>query len=184
MKYILLVAFVVPLAAHAEAPPPCPRSMGVVEKTVGAPLIYLPADPATPELCRLVQRGGEVATFWFGTWRTDWPGAEQAHSALRQVYAGPPGTVVKFDTVAAPGYSWHETIRNDGFESLNIAGAVRPSMKVTHERAGFEGNTYHSIITLWKEIATGMTIYVNYNHVAGHPEPLISWDALSVVGGR
>jgi hypothetical protein len=168
-------------AAGAESPPPCPAVSGLVERSVGAPLVYLPADPSQPEACPMVQRGGGVAEFWFGIWRTDWPGADQAREALRTVYAGPPGTTVRFDTVAAPGFSWHETIRNDGPEDLNVAGRVHRTMKVMHEREGFDGNTYHSVITSWKDMRTNMTLYQNYNHIAGHPEPGAAWDPLTIV---
>ena len=138
-----------PLAARAAgAPPPCPPSWGVVERSAGAAVIYLGRDPANPEIC-LMQRGGADGRFYYGVWNLDWPGAEGAYRALRQVYAGPPGTTVKFDTVMGPGLQWHETIRNDGFED-----------------------------------ATGMTIYQNYWHIAGHPEPGTSWNPTAIVGGR
>ena len=184
-RLIALALILAPIAAaRAEAPPPCPTAIGIVDRSVGSTLIYLPADPARPEICRIVLRGGAVAEFIYGTWRTDWPGAEQALPAIRAVYAGGPGTTARFDTIAAPGYAWHETIRNDGFEDLNIAGARRRTMKVTHEREGFDGNTYHSIITQWKDVATNMTVYQNYIHIAGRPEPGVAWEALTVYGGR
>ena len=181
---VAVAAVVVPLAAHAEAPPACPVAMGVVDRDAGPALVYLPADPARPEACRLVGPGGVVGEFWFGSWKTDWPGADAAAVALRRAYAGGPGTVERFDTVAAPGYSWHETIRNDGFEDLNVAGAVRRTMKVSHVREGFDGNTYHSVITQWKEMATGMTVYQNYNHIAGAPVPGMTWNPVLIAGGR
>ncbi len=178
------LAVLLPIAAHAEAPPPCPTAMGVVDRTAGPTMVYLPADPARPEACRIVLPGGAVGEFWYGSWKTDWPGADQARLAIRKIYASPPGTEEKFDTVAAPGFAWHETIRHDGYENLNMAGAVRRTMKVTHVREGFDGNSYHSIITQWKDLATNMTIYQNYIHVSGKPEPNTSWDAITIVGGR
>ena len=170
----------------AETPPPCPRALGIVDRTTQAPLIYLPADPATPEACPIRSRAG-TGLFWYGAWKTDWPGADLAVQALRQVWTAAAGTAqatARFDTVAGPGYAWHEIIRNDGFENLNVAGSVRRTMKVTHEREGFDGNSYHSVITLWKDVDTGMTIYTNYIHLAGAPEPGVAWDPLAIIGGK
>ncbi len=161
----------------------CPPAPGVVERSQGPAVEYLGRDPSNPELC-LLRRGSDEGGFYFGTWKRDWPGAEDAYRALKQIYAGPPGTVVRFDTVAAPGFQWHETLRNDGLENLRVLDGTYRTMKVTHEREGFGGNTYHSIITQWKDVATGMGIYQNYIHIAGHPEPGTSWDPTAIRGGR
>lgn len=168
--------------AHAEPPRICPASVGVVQPNIGPAAVYLGADPADPEACRMM-RGGAEKRFWFGVWDTEWPGADAARIALRQVFAGPPGTVARFDTIAAPGYAWHETLRHDGFEDLRVLGTVFHTMKVSHEREGFDGNTYHSIITSWRDIETGMTVYRNYIHIGGHPEPG-GWDPVSIAGGK
>jgi hypothetical protein len=188
MHRIALIAIMTASAgtAWAQTPPPCPRALGIVDRTTQAPLIYLPADPANPEACPIRLRTG-VGQFWYGAWRTDWPGADQALLAYRQVWAATAGTqaaAARFDTVIRPGYSWHETIRNDGFEELNVAGAVHRTMKMTHEREGFDGNTYHSVITQWKDVETGMTIYTNYIHLAGAPEPGVAWDPIAIIGGK
>ena len=167
----------------AEAPPPCPPAFGVVDRSVGATAVYLGANPADPELCRM-KRGNSVEEFYFGTWNKVWPGAEAAHQALKQIYAGPPGTSVTFDVSAGPGLQWHDTIRNGGVEDLNVLGQVFRTMRVVHEREGFDGNSYHSIITQWKDVTTGMGIYQNYQHIAGHPEPGTSWDPVSITGGK
>lgn len=177
------IAAVLSFSNLALAVPPCPPALGMVERSVGPALIYLGADPANPELCR-IKRGGQESLFYFGSWAKEWPGSEDAWRALQKVYAGPPGTEVKFDVVAAPGLQWHETLRNDGPEDLRILGQVRPTVRITHERQGFGGNTYHSIITQWKDAATNMTIYQNYRHISGHPEPGTSWDPVSITGGR
>lgn len=171
-----------PLAAVA-APPACPPAMGVVDRSVGPTAVYLGADPANPELCRM-KRGVEVGSFYFGTWNAAWPGAEDAYRALQKVYAGQPGASVTFDVSAGPGLQWHDTIRHGGFEDLNVLGRIYRTMKVVHEREGFGGNTYHSVITSWKDVETGMSIYQNYQHIAGHPEPGTSWDPVSITGGR
>lgn len=167
--------------AHA-APPPCPVSMAVVDRTVPNALIYLPADPANPWLCPMVRPGGAVVGSWFSLWDADWPGAERAGPAIRRVWEGPPGTTERFNTTEVG--PWHETWRHEGLESLTMAGAVRPTMKLSHEREGFGGNTYHSVKTFWIEIATGLTIYQEYRHIAGQPIPGMRWSALTIVGGR
>ncbi len=170
-------------AMAAAAPPPCPPAFGVVARSVGPAAIYLGADPADPELCRM-KRGNDVAEFYFGIWNKAWPGAEAARRAFRTIYAGPPGTSVTFDVSAGPGLQWHDTLRNGGMETLRVLGQSFPTMRVIHEREGFDGNSYHSIITQWKDLATGMAIYQNYQHISGHPEPGTSWDPVSVTGGK
>jgi hypothetical protein len=182
---ILACVLAAPSPARAQqAPPPCPTAMGIVDRTVGPALVYLPADPSRPEACRMVLPGGAVGEFYYGAWKTDWPGADRALPAIRRVYAGGPGAEERFDTVVGPGYAWHETIRNEGFEDLNVAGRRRRTMKLAHEREGFDGNTYHSVITIWKDVETGMSIYQNYRHIAGRPEIGQAWDPRSIVGGR
>ena len=95
-----------------------------------------------------------------------------------------PGTSITFDVSAGPGLQWHDTIRHGGLEDLNVLGRTYHTMKLVHEREGFGGNSYHSIITSWKDVETGMSIYQNYQHIAGHPEPGTSWDPVSITGGR
>ncbi len=171
------------VVSAAEAPPACPPAIGVVDRSVGPTVVYLRANPANPELCR-IKRGNDVEEFYFGTWNIKWPGAEAANQALKQVYAGPPGTSVTFDVSAGPGLQWHDTIRNGGNEDLSLLGQVFHTMRVVHEREGFGGNSYHSIITSWKDVETGMSIYQNYQHISGHPEPGTSWDPVSITGGK
>ena len=178
-----VMAGLAPAAAFAAAPPPCPPAFGIVDRSVGPTTVYLGTDSADPELCR-IKRGSDVEEFYFGTWNKAWPGAEAARRALRRVYAGPPGTSVTFDVSAGPGLQWHDTLRNGGIESLRVLGQVFPTMRVVHEREGFDGNSYHSIITGWKDLATGMTIYQNYQHISGHPEPGAAWDPVSITGGK
>jgi len=180
---ILAMALAPTAVFAADAPPPCPPAFGVVDRSVGPTTIYLGADPTDPDLCRM-KRGNDVEQFYFGTWNAAWPGAEAAHQAFKKIYAGPPGTSITFDVSAGPGLQWHDTIRNGGTEELRILGQVFPTLRVVHEREGFDGNTYHSIITQWKDLATGMAVYQNYQHISGHPEPGTSWDPVSITGGK
>src|SRR5689334_2765590 len=83
-------------------PVACAPAPGMVQRTTGLRAEYLGADPSNPELC-LSRRGGKPFVAWFGIWATEWPGAEDAHNALRTVLYGPAGTVARFDTNAGPG---------------------------------------------------------------------------------
>ncbi len=179
----LLVAFAVSLAAPAGDARASmlsrPTAGSAVQRSVGGAVQYAGTVEGHPDLC-WVQRGdARMSKFWFGVWNLEWPGADDFGAGMRKVLNGPPGTAVTFDTQSAPGMQWHDTLRNRGFEELNVLDGPRHTLRVEHEREGFGGNTYHSIITQWREVATGMTIYQNYQHISGHPEPGTSWDPLS-----
>lgn len=163
--------------------PACPAG-GAVQRSNGVTMAYLGASAANPDICRLRRGADEPADYYFGIWATAWPGADDAYAALKQVLPGPAGATVRFDVRAAPGLQWHETLRNDGRETLNVLGRLWDTMKVSHEREGFEGNTYHSIITVWRDVATGMAVYQNYQHISGHPEPGGAWDPVAVTTAR
>ncbi|MEJ1975143.1 MAG: hypothetical protein WDN49_02850 [Acetobacteraceae bacterium] len=163
-----------PATGAGPFPPACPGPGGLVERIPGPPTAYLGADPADPELCRM-RIGDHETEGYFGIWLKEWPGSAEAHAALRQVIHGPSGTTASFDTRAAPGYQWHGVLRNDGIEDLAVAGGVHPAMKLSHYREGFEGNTYRSVVTVWKDMRTGMIIYVRYFHISGTPEHT-AWD--------
>ena len=65
-----------------------------------------------------------------------------------------------------------------------LAGEIRRTMKVPHEREGYDGSTYHSIITRWKDVVTGMAICQTYNPIAGMPVAGTPWTPLTIHGGR
>lgn len=166
--------------AAGPHPPACPRAGSHVER-VGRPTVeYLGTRPGAASICRVRVAGTEFEAH-DGIWALAWPGADAARDALNRVINGPTGTAVAFDTRAAPGLQWHEVIRNDGIETLHVAGQTRPALKLSHYREGFEGNTYRSVVTVWKDMETGMTIYVNYRHIAGAPEVGIAWDPSAIV---
>lgn len=162
-----------PPAMAAVTPAICgPAGASVVTDT-GIDIGYQGAVPGHEDLCR-VSVNGLRGAYYFGIWKTDWPGASEAERALRKVIFGPPGTTVRFDTIGGPDYPYfkfHETIRNEGFERLHVAGRDYDTMKIAHERQGFGGNMYHSIVTQWRDIRTGVTVYVNYTHISGWPQP-------------
>jgi len=152
----------------------CPAAGARVEQRGGPAFEYLGA-AANPDLCR-IRVGSDVVEGWYAIWLTDWPGAERAAPALRRVIQGRTGTVAGFDVRMAPGSQWHDLIRNEGIEDINLLGTVHHALKISHYREGFEGNTYRSVSTVWKDIPTGVILYATYNHIAGRPElddPLI-----------
>ena len=83
---------------------------------------------------------------------------------------GRTGTVTSFDTRMLPGMQWHDLIRNEGIEDINLLGKTYHAVKLSHYREGFDDNGYRSVSTVWKDIPTGMILYGTYNHMAGRPE--------------
>ncbi len=164
-------------------PPSCPAAGSAVERSPGPRIDYLGAAPESPDLCR-VRVGGAEFDLYYGIWAKARPGSAEAYPALRRVINGPTGTSVSFDTRMLPGMQWHETIRNDGVEDLNVLGRIRPALKISHYREGFDGNGYRSVVTGWKDMRTGMMIYVNYRHISGHPEAGAAWDPTAIVEPR
>ncbi len=154
---------------------PCPDAGARVEQRGGPAFEYLGASSANPDLCRM-RVGSDVVEGWYAIWLTDWPGVEDAIPALRRVIQGRTGTVAGFDVRMAPGSQWHDLIRNEGIEDINLLGTVYHAVKISHYREGFDGNIYRSVSTVWKDIPTGVILYATYNHIAGRPElddPLI-----------
>ena len=71
-------------AMAAEAPPPaCPTRPITVVRSRGGATVYSGTVYGLPDLCR-VQAAGDSGDFYFGLWRTDWPGAGQAYPADAQ----------------------------------------------------------------------------------------------------
>ena len=160
--------------ATGALPTACPAAGARVE-TKGGPTFEYLGGTATPDLCR-VRIGGEEVQAWYGIWLTTWPGAEQAYPAMKRVIAGRTGDVVGFDVRMAPGYAFHDLLRNEGIESIRLLGTTYRAMKLSHYREGYDGNFYRSVSTVWKDMASGMLIYGTYQHISGAPEiedPLI-----------
>jgi hypothetical protein len=63
---------------------------------------YLGSMPGIPELCRMTRADG-TAEFYYGAWRSDWPGAGQAYPAIRAVVNGGTGARASFVTRSYPG---------------------------------------------------------------------------------
>jgi hypothetical protein len=72
--------------------------------------------------------------------------------------------------------TYYDILRNEGIEDLRSLGRVYHTVKISHYREGTPPNTYRSVVTGWKDIDTGMLVYVTYQHISGAPEtetPLI-----------
>lgn len=147
----------------------CPPAGSRVEQRGGPAFEYLGASPASPELCR-IRIGSDTVEAWQAIWLTAWPGADAARPLLKQVIEGRTGTVTGFDLRMLPGMQWHDLMRNEGIEDISLLGKTYRAVKISHYREGFEGNTYRSVSTVWKDIPTGMILYATYNHIAGRPE--------------
>ena len=172
----LLPAMVLGTAAMA-APAACPPKPMRVVRSAGGTIDYLGTASGLAELCR-EQRADGPGDYYFGVWRSDWPGAGDAYPALRTVILGPPGTSARFVTRSVPGLQWNDSFVNAGVESLTIDGHTYRTLKVAHEREGIEGNTYHSIITQWRDVATGMALKVVEDQIAGQSYgPATTWTA-------
>ncbi len=160
--------------ADGTLPRSCPAG-GRVDTKGGPAFEYLGASPSNPDLCRM-RVGGQAMEVWYGIWATDWPGAAEAYLALKRVITGRTGDVSGLDVRAGPGAQWHDLMRNEGIEDVNLLGATYRAMKISHYREGSGGNIYRSVSTVWKDMASGMLIYGTYQHLSGRPElddPLI-----------
>ena len=153
----------------------CPVAGSRVEQRGGPAFEYLGASHANPALCRM-RVGGQVVEAWHAIWLLNWPGADAAYAALTRLIQGRTGDVEAFDVRMAPGLQWHDLIRNEGIEDIRLLGKTYRALKLAHYREGFDGNTYRSVSTAWKDLASGMVIYATYQHISGAPEiddPLI-----------
>ena len=170
------------LAMGGLMPPGCPAAGSRIEQKGGPSIEFLGTVADQPDLCR--ERLGERETqAWFGIWDTAWPGADFAYRALQRVQRSRTGDAVGFDTVVSgpqqggpPVVAWHDLIRHEGIEEIQLLGKTYKALKLAHYREGFDGNRYRSVVTLWRDLETGLPIYATYQHISGAPEldaPLI-----------
>src|SRR3954452_18428854 len=164
---------------RADGTPPyarsCPPPGSVVEQKGGPTIEYLGASPQNPDLCRM-KVAGETVEGWYGIWLTSWPGHEMAYPALGRLIRGRTGDVEGFDVRMRPGYEFHDLMRNEGIEDINLLGRRYRAIKISHYREGFNGNIYRSVATVWKDMDSGLLIYGTYQHISGTPvvdDPLI-----------
>lgn len=176
----MTIGLLAAMPASAEQPAPCPPSPMHVTRSAGGVIDYLGTVPGIPELCRMTRADG-TGDFYFGVWRSDWPGAGQAYPAIRAVALGTSGARASFVTRSVPGLQWTDTFINEGIETVEVDGHRYEALKLAHERAGIEGNTYHSIITTWRDVATGVALRVVEDQLAGQSYgPSTTWRALRV----
>ena len=167
-------------AFAADAPAACPAQPLRVVRSAGGASDYVGTAPGIPELCR-IRRGDDVGEFYFGVWRADWPGAGQAYPAIRAAVLGPAGAKTTFITRSIPGWQWIDHFVNEGVEQIVVDGKTYQALRLAHERQGIEGNTYHSIITGWRDVATGISLKVVERQIAGQSYgPDTTWNAVKV----
>src|SRR3954453_9390266 len=107
----------------------CPALGGVVEGKGGPMVRYLGASPANADLCR-IQIGNDTVESWYGVWQTGWPGADRAYPALTNLIRGSTGSLEGFNVLMAPGYHYHDLIRNEGVEALSLLGKTYQTLKL------------------------------------------------------
>lgn len=170
-----------PAAAAAGPPPACPAGPVRVVRSAGGTVDYLGSVPGIPELCRLRRTSDGEGDFYLGVWRSDWPGAGQAYPAIRAAIRGAAGTRTSFVTRSVPGMQWIDSFINEGVETVTVGGTARPALRLAHEREGIEGNTYHSVITQWKDLATGAALKTVEHQISGQSYgPGTTWDAVRI----
>ena len=107
--------------------------------------------------------------------------ANQAYPIIRAVVLGGPGTRASFVTRSVPGLQFTDTFVNEGADPITVDGVRYLTFKVAHEREGIEGNTYHSVITSWRDPATGLVLKVVERQIAGQSYgPDTTWSATRV----
>ena len=166
-------------SAAADGPAACPPSPTRVVRP-GGTIDFLGTVPGIPELCREKRPDGE-GDYYFGIWKTSWPGAGDAYPAIKAALAGPKGTRTRFVTRSVPGLQWNDSFINGGRETLVVNGQTYTVVNFAHEREGIEGNTYHSIITTWRDANTGIPLKVVENQISGESYgPGTTWTAVRV----
>lgn len=164
----------------AAIPAACPPAPMEVVRSRGGVIDYFGTVTGIPELCRMVRSDG-AGDFYYGVWRSDWPGAGQAYPVIRAVVTGQKGTRLSFTTRSAPGLQWTDSFTNEGVEPLDVAGTHFQALRLAHEREGIEGNTYHSIITIWRDVASGVALKMAEHQISGQSYgPDATWTAVQV----
>ena len=167
--------------AMAATPTACPSRPVRVVRSAGGVIDYRGTYPGVPDLCRMERADGR-GDFYYGVWRIDWPGAGQAYPAIKTVVDAGPGTRISFVTRSIPGMQWLDSFTNEGLEPMVVDGRRYTTLRLAHERAGIEGNTYHSIITTWRDVATGIALRTVEDQIAGQSYgPQTTWRAVSVM---
>lgn len=166
-------------AAAADVPPSCPPPSTRVVRSSGAVVVYVGSVPGISDLCRMRRSSDGEGDFYLGVWRADWPGAGQAYPAVRAAIHGPKGTRPSFVTRSVLGLQWIDSYTNEGVETVTVSDVPHRTLRIAHEREGIEGNTYHSVITHWLDIATGAMLKTVEHQISGQSYgPDTTWDAV------
>ena len=124
---------------------------------------------------------GHLATGWFGIWLTVWPGADQAGAAMSHIIRGRTGATEGFVVRMSADRTYYDVLRNEGLEDIWLANRMFHTVKVSHYREGAPPNTYRSVVTGWKDVNTGMVVFVTYQHISGAPETETPMDPTLIV---
>lgn len=177
---LAVLALLAGAAPGFAAPAACPTVPVRVIRSNGPATEHNGIYKDIPDLCYQI-RGGTPGYWYYGAWNMDWPGAGDAYPAIKTAVDGPKGTRTSFITRAMPGWQWIDSFINEGIESMTVDGRSYRVLRVAHEREGIEGNTYHSIITQWRDVDTGITLKTVENQIAGQSYgPDATWQAIRV----
>ena len=172
-------------AAHAQGQSPipvaCPATPIEVVRSRGGVNDNYGSVPRIPDLCR-ISRSGETGNYYYGIWKTDWPGAGDAYPTIKYVIYGGLNTRASFVTRSVPGLQWIDTFINEGLQYMDVDGRPYLTLRIVHERNGIEGNTYHSLITTWRDVKTGVALRTYEQQISGQSYgPDTTWQAVKVV---
>ena len=169
-----------PALGQAQTPAACPAAPIQVERSRGGVIDNLGSVVAIPDLCRIT-RSGDTGNYYYGIWKTDWPGAGDAYPAIKSVILGSLHARASFITRSVPGWQWTDTFVNEGIESVEVDGRFYTTLRIMHERNGIEGNTYHSVITSWRDIKTGVALQTYEQQISGQSYgPDTTWRAVKL----
>ena len=100
---------------------------------------------------------------------------------MRRVIHGVRGARESFVTRSWPGLQYTDSFADEGVETVVVGGMSRPALRIAHEREGIEGNTYHSIITFWLDLATGANLRTDEHQISGRSYgPDATWQAVRI----
>lgn len=168
------------VAARAETPVACTPTPFEVVRSRGGVIDYLGAVRDIPDLCRVARADGE-GNYYYGIWKTDWPGAGDAYPAIKTAITGPFNTRTDFITRSVPGMQWVDSFINEGLVTVVVDGVPHTTLRLAHERRGIAGNTYHSIITSWRDVSTGAVLRTYEQQLSGQSYgPDTTWEAVRV----
>ena len=169
-----------PALGQTQTPAACPAAPIEVERSRGGVIDNLGSVATIPDLCR-VTRSGDTGDYYYGIWKTDWPGAGDAYPAIKSVILGRVNARASFITRSVPGWQWTDTFVNEGIQPLEVDGRSYTTLRIMHERNGIEGNTYHSMITTWRDVKTGIALQTYEQQISGQSYgPDTTWQAVRV----